>query len=93
MITESKIIDKNKHELFQDACECLSFILKMKNSELIHVFHLDDEEKEINADDIECAIFKTFIDCNLYFLLFQMNYIILIYYEPQKRKSTSITII
>lgn len=69
LIKESKILEKQvfstpKEELYQDATECLSFILKMKNSELIHIFRLDDEEKELAEEDIECAILKTFLDCN-----------------------------
>lgn len=69
MIEESKIFGKNKttteSQLFKDACECLSFIISMKSSELIHVLSLDDEENELDEDDIECAILKTFINCKL----------------------------
>jgi hypothetical protein len=68
MIEESKIFGKNKtatEELFKDAFECLLFIISMKSSELIHVLSLDDEENELDEGDIECAILKTFINCNL----------------------------
>lgn len=53
-----------KPELIQAACECLAYIVKMRSSELLHVFRLDDEEREFDEDDIECEILKTFINCN-----------------------------
>lgn len=66
MIEESEIFGKNapSEEAFKDACEFLSFIIKMKSSELVNVLSLDDEEKELDEGDIEFAILKTFINCN-----------------------------
>lgn len=67
LIRGSKIFDKHKEtpspERFQAACDCLSYIVRMKSSELIHVFRLDDEERELDEDVIECEILKTFLNC------------------------------
>lgn len=69
MIKESKIFDKQnfpspQDEIYKDAVECLKFIIKMKNSELIHILNFDEEEKELYEEDVEYAILKAFIDCN-----------------------------
>ena len=63
-IFDNKNFPSENDEVYQTACECLSFIIKLKKSELIHIFRLDDEEKELDENDIECAILKAFIDCN-----------------------------
>lgn len=73
LVKESKIFDKRNppssdSEVFISACECLSFIIKMRSSELIHIVKLDDEEKELTEEDIECAILKAFIDCKRFLL-------------------------
>lgn len=47
--------------MVEEATERLAYIVSDKNSALLNIFRLDDEE---DSEDIELALLRTFLNCN-----------------------------